>query len=205
MNLLWKCLLVLAWTACAVAADTTNSDIPKVQYRDVGSQKVRQSYRGIEAAVVVPADSVAFYQELVDRYSEVGSRQRQNGGVWLGVGIGSAVVGGVMAIMGVVQAVSHCDSEYDEYGNERCTNSDPNDMILMFGGYTFLLAGTAGIVTGITLKITGGIKLRRARRYQEKLDYWREEPQGISALELKIMPLVLPQEKAMGAALALGF
>lgn len=205
MKLLRICLLALACAACAVAADTSDVDVPKIQYRDVGSEKVRQSYRGIETAVVVPADSVAFYQELVDRYTEVGTRQRQNGGVWLGVGIGSAVVGGVMTFMGFVQAVSHCDSEYDEYGNERCTNSDPSDMILMVGGYTFLLAGTAGIVTGITLKVTGGVKLRRARRYQEKLDYWREEPLGISALEWKITPLVLPEEKALGAAVALGF
>lgn len=192
MGLRWIILLILAGCTVVSAAETR-------------SKKVRKSYRGVDAAVVVPADSLAHYQELADQNREVGNRQRNSGKTWLGVGIGAAVVGGVVTLYGISQVAKHCEYETDSYGNETCTSHDPEDGVTLLTGYTVLLAGSACITVGIILKAVGGGKLRRAERYDEKVEYWRDQPQGVSALDVKVMPLVLPDSKAVGATLALGF
>lgn len=167
------------------------------------SAKVSSAYRGVTGAIVVPADSVAYYQDLVDTYTRNGNAQRSKGTVLLWTGIGGIVLGVAIIVVGFSDASTCTTDGSDSYNSSTSCGDDLTGALFL--GELVGVAGGAALTTGIIFRSLGSNKLRSARRFDDKVQYWKIQPQGVSALELKIMPLVLPQEKAMGAALALGF
>lgn len=167
------------------------------------SGKVSSAYRGITGAIVVPADSVAYYQNLVDTYNQQGKAQRSKGTALLWTGIGGIVLGVAIMVVGFSEASSCTTEEYDSYNSSTSCDDDLTGALLL--GELVGVAGGAALTTGIIFRSLGSNKLRNAKRFDDKVQYWKIQPQGVSTLELKLMPLVLPQEKAVGAALALGF
>lgn len=128
-------------------------------------------------------DSIAYYQDLVDRYTQSGNKMKLAGT--------SLLVGGVFA--GAVGILMMYASDNQD---------DIDEGIGMFlSGYVFTIAGVGAATTGIVLKAVGGSKTRKARRYNEKLMDYKER----NEVSLKVAPVVNPVKKSLGGALALNF
>ena len=137
-------------------------------------------------------DSVAYYQKLVDRYTQSGLRKRSVGQSML---IGGAIGLGVGLLLMVTAEDDNCD-----YG---CSSDDDFDDGLQFlSGYVLALGGGVMIGVGATLKIVGGAKLRKAERYNNALKRYVERKQ---ALSLRVAPIFNPVTGALGSRVALEF
>ena len=139
-------------------------------------------------------DSAAYYQNLVERYTLSGKKKRSAGN-------GMMIGGGAGLLLGVLMMV-------DAYeGADRCGNEDygcnDEEFLEFFTGYGVAIAGGVVFGVGVTLKIVGGAKLRRAARYRESLE--RYNSSRLQALEFRLEPSINPYNGSYGSNLSLSF
>lgn len=142
-------------------------------------------------------DSTVYYQSLIDKYTKSALDFRKTGkGLMLGGGIGAAA-GLVMFIVGIA-GTETCDDDYDSDcgGNDEAT-------LMLLGGYLAMIGGGCVFATGITLKIIGNTKLRRANRYNDILARYQMRRQY--SMKLKLQPQIDPSNSNIGGRLALDF
>ena len=146
---------------------------------------------------VSQSDSVAYYQNLVNRYTQSGLKKRSTGhGMMIGGGVGIAIGAGLM-LYSSARSSSYCDSyEHD------CSDRDFDNFMGFIAGYGLLIGGGVVFAVGTTLKIVGGAKLRRAERYDEALKRYLARRQ---ALNLRVDPVFNPVTGALGSRFALDF
>ena len=109
--------------------------------------------------------------------------------------------GGAGLLLGVLMMV-------DAYeGADRCGNEDygcnDEEFLEFFTGYGVAIAGGVVFGVGVTLKIVGGAKLRRAARYRESLE--RYNSSRLQALEFRLEPSINPYNGSYGSKLSLSF
>ena len=139
-------------------------------------------------------DSAAYYQNLVERYTLSGEKKRSAGN-------GMMIGGGAGLLLGVLMMV-------DAYeGADRCGNEDygcnDEEFLEFFTGYGVAIAGGVVFGVGVTLKIVGGAKLRRAARFRESLE--RYNSSRLQALEFRLEPAINPYNGSYGSKLSLSF
>lgn len=136
-------------------------------------------------------DSVAYYQNLIESYTQSGNSKRTAGkAMMLGGGI-AAAVSGVMMIWGLVAM---------DCNEDRC-NDDA--AISYIAGYLIFLGGATVFTTGLVVKIVGGSKLRKADRYRNTLMQYTYRRQH--AMQLEIEPIINARKGAYGSRLSLNF
>ena len=142
-----------------------------------------------QPAVMLEADSTAYYESMIDKYTQSGNSTRRAGkGMMLGGGIGAAV--------GLLMLVGAC-SDDDENSNNNCNSTlASTGLLLMFSGATVFGIGTI-------VKIVGSSKIRRARRYEDRFQKYRMRQQY--SMKLRFDPLIDPINKQVGGNLALNF
>ena len=142
-----------------------------------------------QPAVMLEADSTAYYESMIDKYTQSGNSTRRAGkGMMLGGGIGAAV--------GLLMIVGAC-SDDDEDSNNNCNSTlASTGLLLMFSGATVFGIGTI-------VKIVGSSKIRRARRYEDRFQKYRMRQQY--SMKLRFDPLIDPINKQVGGNLALNF
>ena len=142
-----------------------------------------------QPAVMLEADSTAYYESMIDKYTQSGNSTRRAGkGMMLGGGIGAAV--------GLLMIVGAC-SDDDENSNNNCNSTlASTGLLLMFSGATVFGIGTI-------VKIVGSSKIRRARRYEDRFQKYRMRQQY--SMKLRFDPLIDPINKQVGGNLALDF
>lgn len=142
-----------------------------------------------QPAVMLEADSTAYYESMIDKYTQSGNSTRRAGkGMMLGGGIGAAV--------GLLMLVGAC-SDDDEDSNNNCNSTlASTGLLLMFSGATVFGIGTI-------VKIVGSSKIRRARRYEDRFQKYRMRQQY--SMKLRFDPLIDPINKQVGGNLALDF
>ena len=142
-----------------------------------------------QPAVMLEADSTAYYESMIDMYTQSGNSTRRAGkGMMLGGGIGAAV--------GLLMIVGAC-SDDDEDSNNNCNSTlASTGLLLMFSGATVFGIGTI-------VKIVGSSKIRRARRYEDRFQKYRMRQQY--SMKLRFDPLIDPINKQVGGNLALDF
>lgn len=142
-----------------------------------------------QPAVMLEADSTAYYESMIDKYTQSGNSTRRAGkGMMLGGGIGAAV--------GLLMLVGAC-SDDDENSNNNCNSTlASTGLLLMFSGATVFGIGTI-------VKIVGSSKIRRARRYEDRFQKYRMRQQY--SMKLRFDPLIDPINKQVGGNLALDF
>jgi hypothetical protein len=116
-------------------------------------------------------------------------------------GNGMMIGGGAGLLLGVLMMV-------DAYeGADRCGNEDygcnDEEFLEFFTGYGVAIAGGVVFGVGVTLKIVGGAKLRRAARYRESLE--RYNSSRLQALEFRLEPSINPYNGSYGSKLSLSF
>lgn len=127
-------------------------------------------------------DSTAYYQSLISQYTESGNNLRSTGKAMMLAGGIATPVCFVLMLVG--------------FGD--------NDDALGLIGYMGTLAGIAVFSTGITIKIIGGAKLRKANRYNDRLIRHQMRRQYYS-MNLHVNPVIDPINNNVGGALALEF
>lgn len=127
-------------------------------------------------------DSTAYYQSLISQYTESGNNLRSTGKAMMLAGGIATPVCFVLMLVG--------------FGD--------NDDALGLIGYMGTLAGIAVFSTGITIKIIGGAKLRKANRYNDRLIRHQMRRQYYS-MNLHVNPVIDPINSNVGGALALEF
>ena len=148
----------------------------------------------VPVAPVYGVDSAAYYQDLVNRYTLSGEKKRSTGN-------GMMIGGSVGVLLGVLLMIDAEESE------DRCGNNDygcnDEEFLEFFTGYGAAIAGVVVFGVGVTLKIVGGTKLRRAARYQESLN--RYNARRIQSLNFRVEPLINPYSGSYGSKLSLSF
>ena len=127
-------------------------------------------------------DSTAFYQSLINRYMESGNHLRSTGKAMM-------LSGGIATPVCFVLMLAAAGS---------------NDETVFLIGYMGTLAGIAIFSTGLTLKIIGSSKLRKANRYNDRLMRHQMRRQYYS-MNLHLNPIIDPINNNIGGALALEF
>ena len=136
-------------------------------------------------------DSTAYYQSLVDRNTRRGHAIRK-------CGKGMILGGGIAASVGFLSALLAEENRKDKEDFE----SDFSEMV-NYSGAVMMIGGAAVLVSGFVVKSVGSSRLRRARRYQRKLDRYKMKQQH--ALEMQVFPLVDPVNGQFGGMLAMNF
>lgn len=136
-------------------------------------------------------DSVAYYQNMIEIYTQSGNSKRRTGKVMMIGGGIAAGIGGLMMLGGLM------DMECTE---DHC---DDDGAITYLAGYLILLGGAAVFTTGIVVKIVGGSKLRKAERFRNSLVQYNYRRQH--ALQLQIEPLINARKGSYGSRLSLNF
>ena len=139
-------------------------------------------------------DSAAYYQDLINRYTLSGEKKRS-------VGNGMMIGGSVGVLLGVLLMV-HAEESTDHCGNNDYGCND-EEFLEFFTGYGAAIAGVVVFGVGVTLKIVGGTKLRRAARYRESLN--RYNARRLETLKLQVEPIVNARKGAFGSRLSLNF
>lgn len=140
-------------------------------------------------------DSTVYYQSIIDNYITSGNKLRKAGnGMMIGGGIGTGV-GLFMFLIGMSQ-IETCD-DYDDNG------CDDDGAVMLVAGYLGMLVGIPVFATGLTLKIFGGAKLRKADRYNGILARYQMRRQY--SLKLRAAPQFNPVNNSLGGKLALDF
>ena len=139
-------------------------------------------------------DSAAYYQDLINRYTLSGEKKRSAGnGMMIGGGVG--VLLGVFLMVHAEESTDHCGN--NDYG---CNDEE---FLEFFTGYGAAIAGVVVFGVGVTLKIVGGTKLRRAARYRESLN--RYNARRLETLKLQVEPIINARKGAFGSRLSLNF
>ena len=139
-------------------------------------------------------DSAAYYQDLINRYTLSGEKKRSAGnGMMIGGGVG--VLLGVFLMVHAEESTGHCGN--NDYG---CNDEE---FLEFFTGYGAAIAGVVVFGVGVTLKIVGGTKLRRAARYRESLN--RYNARRLETLKLQVEPIINARKGAFGSRLSLNF
>ena len=200
------CFFVLLFTLLAQAQEMDTTYVIDEQGRTIGLIHEKGTVPKI-APVAAPAptlqnpepvstsvDSAAYYQNLVERYTLSGEKKRR-------VGNGMMIGGGVGLLLGVLMMVDAAE------GEDRCGNDDygcnDEEFLEFFTGYGVAIAGGVVFGVGVTLKIVGGAKLRRAARYRESLE--RYNSRRLQALEFRLEPSINPYNGSYGSKLSLSF
>lgn len=136
-------------------------------------------------------DSVAYYQNMIELYTQNGNSKRRTGKVMMMGGGIAAGIGGLMMLGGLM------DMECTE---DHC---DDDGAISYIAGYLTLLGGAAVFTAGVVVKIVGGSKLRKAERYRNSLVQYNYRRQH--ALQLQIEPLINARKGSYGSRLSLNF
>lgn len=139
-------------------------------------------------------DSAAYYQDLINRYTLSGEKKRS-------VGNGMMIGGSVGVLLGVLLMV-HAEESTDHCGNNDYGCND-EEFLEFFTGYGAAIAGVVVFGVGVTLKIVGGTKLRRAARYRESLN--RYNARRLETLKLQVEPIINARKGAFGSRLSLNF
>ena len=139
-------------------------------------------------------DSAAYYQNLVERYTLSGKKKRSAGNGMM-IGGGAGLLLGVLMMVDAYEGADRCGNE--DYG---CNNEE---FLEFFTGYGIAIAGGVVFGVGVTLKIVGGAKLRRATRYRESLE--RYNSRRLQALEFRLEPSINPYNGSYGSKLSLSF
>ena len=163
-----------------------------VQQYPAQQPQQQQTYSAQQANAAFGPDSTMYYQSLIDRYTISGNKTRRAGKIMM-------ITGGIAAGVGVLFISLASESEcgnYDEECEEEVDNLDG-------AGALLLLGGGAVFTTGLILKIVGGSKLRKARRYEDSLQKYKMRQQY--SLKLRFDPLIDPINKKAGANLAMEF
>lgn len=106
--------------------------------------------------------------------------------------------GGIAASVGFLSALQAEENRKDKEDFE----SDFSEMV-NYSGAVMMIGGAAVLVSGFVVKSVGSSRLRRARRYQRKLDRYKMKQQH--ALEMQVFPLVDPVNGQFGGMLAMNF
>lgn len=139
-------------------------------------------------------DSAAYYQDLINRYTLSGEKKRSAGnGMMIGGSVG--VLLGVLLMVHAEESTDHCGN--NDYG---CNDEE---FLEFFTGYGAAIAGVVVFGVGVTLKIVGGTKLRRAARYRESLN--RYNARRLETLKLQVEPIINARKGAFGSRLSLNF
>ena len=146
------------------------------------------------SAPVNGVDSAAYYQDLINRYTLSGEKKRS-------VGNGMMIGGSVGVLLGVLLMV-HAEESTDHCGNNDYGCND-EEFLEFFTGYGAAIAGVVVFGVGVTLKIVGGTKLRRAARYRESLN--RYNARKLQTLKLQVEPIINARKGAFGSRLSLNF
>ncbi len=163
-----------------------------VQQYPAQQPQQQQTYSAQQANAAFGPDSTMYYQSLIDKYTISGNKTRRAGKIMM-------ITGGIAAGVGVLFISLASESEcgnYDEECEEEVDNLDG-------AGALLLLGGGAVFTTGLVLKIVGGSKLRKARRYEDSLQKYKMRQQY--SLKLRFDPLIDPINKKAGANLAMEF
>ena len=136
-------------------------------------------------------DSVAYYQNMIEIYTQSGNSKRRTGKVMMMGGGIAAGIGGLMMLGGLANM---------ECSEDHC---DDDGAISYIAGYLILLGGAAVFTTGIVVKIVGGSKLRKAERFRNSLVQYNYRRQH--TLQLQIEPLINARKGAYGSRLSLNF
>ena len=139
-------------------------------------------------------DSAAYYQNLVERYTLSGEKKRSAGNAMM-------IGGSVGVLLGVLLMV-HAEESTDRCGNNDYGCND-DEFLEFFTGYGAAIAGVVVFGVGVTLKIVGSSKLRRAVRYKESLD--RNNTRKLQTLKLQVEPIINARKSAFGSRLSLNF
>ena len=143
-------------------------------------------------------DSVAYYQNMIELYTQNGNSKRRAGNaMMIGGGI-AAAIGGIMMI-GALDDIDR-DCRYNDY---QCEEDRDDKANIALAGYCVLLGGAAVFTTGVVVKIVGGSKLRKAERFRNSLVQYNYRRQH--ALQLQIEPLINARKGAYGSRLSLNF
>lgn len=204
MRVLALFLLVFGVLAC-IAQEMDTTYIINEQGQTVGLIHEKGTVPVVYNAPVVDmknpsvsqSDSVAYYQNLVNRYTQSGLKKRSTGhGMMIGGGVGMAIGLGLM-LYSAGRSSSYCDSyEHD------CSDRDFDNFMGFIAGYGLLIGGGVVFAVGTTLKIVGGAKLRRAERYDEALKRYLARRQVLS---FRVNPLLNPLTGTLGSRLTLDF
>ena len=139
-------------------------------------------------------DSAAYYQDLINRYTLSGEKKRSAGN-------GMMIGGGIGVLLGVLLMVDSDNERHHCRGSDY--SCDDDEFVEFLTGYGLALAGGVVLGVGVTLKIVGGTKLRRARRYQESLN--RYNARRIQSLNFRVEPQINPYSGSYGSKLSLSF
>ena len=145
-------------------------------------------------ASVNGVDSSAYYQDLINRYTLSGEKKRSAGNAMM-------IGGSVGVLLGVLLMV-HAEESTDRCGNNDYGCND-DEFLEFFTGYGAAIAGVVVFGVGVTLKIVGSSKLRRAVRYKESLD--RYNTRKLQTLKLQVEPIINARKSAFGSRLSLNF
>lgn len=202
-RLLVALVLLLSLEVCAQGLDTTyavnqDGEIFALVYQKGNEPVIPEGLRvvefrlGKEDNAVAPeisqddafADSVEYYQDLIDRNKEKGEKYNNTGNILL-------VSGGVALLLSYVLIFDAVNG-----------SAGPLGVLEVIGG---LCAGAVVLpleITGLGFKIAGKSSGDEAAGYQQKLDSYKRRN---TVVELGITPLVDPVSKMVGANLALNF
>lgn len=191
------CTLLLVSFALA-QTEVTPAAVPPVQTTEAQPQKPVVIYYYAPAE----QDSSAIYQQNINRYNASATSLRSKGDFFLYGGIGLTALGIVAMVAGAGDLEENCET--NSYGGETCTTDDAGLFIL---GYGTTIVGVAGIAAGVTLKIVGRSKSRRAQREQNRLQIYQNRSQNapLSQMEIKLIPQIDLNNQRAGATLALQF
>ncbi|WP_173379978.1 hypothetical protein [Fibrobacter succinogenes] len=140
-------------------------------------------------------DSITYYQSLVDKYTRSGRKMR-------GAGSGLMIGGGILAGVGLAMMVSGFAGIVEQCADESVCEDDEDAVVYVLGAYGLGIGATA-FTTGIALKIVGGTKLRRAQRYEDRLNSYKQRQQY--TLKMRVVPVLDPINNVYGGQLAFSF
>lgn len=144
-------------------------------------------------------DSVAYYQNMIELYTQNGNSKRRAGNaMMIGGGI-AAAIGGIMMI-GALDDIDDDDCRYNDY---RCNEDHEGKENIAIAGYCVFLGGAGVFIAGVVVKIVGGSKLRKAERFRNSLVQYNYRRQH--ALQLQIEPLINARKGSYGSRLSLNF
>ena len=201
------CILVLLMALLAHAQELDTTYVIDEQGRTIGLIHEKGTIPRItRVAAPVPVaeqtlvasvngvDSSAYYQDLINRYTLSGEKKRSAGNAMM-------IGGSVGVLLGVLLMV-HAEESTDRCGNNDYGCND-DEFLEFFTGYGAAIAGVVVFGVGVTLKIVGSSKLRRAVRYKESLD--RYNTRKLQTLKLQVEPIINARKSAFGSRLSLNF